>query len=101
MSEFTPGSGIGLYNLLANQYPRFLILRHLNTLWEVTRRWGIRPAPGPKAIPLGRLGLDLIAQAKGGTGKTLVFAVIALEMVDVAQLAIRWGQPIRGLGKPG
>jgi len=49
-----------------------------------------RPSPIQlKAIPLGRLGLDLIAQAKGGTGKTLVFAVIALEMVDVAQLAIQ------------
>ena len=43
-----------------------------------------RPSPIQlKAIPLGRLGLDIIAQAKSGTGKTLVFAVIALEMVDV------------------
>ncbi|XP_032218791.1 probable ATP-dependent RNA helicase DDX20 isoform X2 [Nematostella vectensis] len=34
-----------------------------------------------KAIPLGRCGLDLIAQAKSGTGKTCVFSVIALENV--------------------
>ncbi|XP_043263181.1 uncharacterized protein LOC122403626 isoform X2 [Colletes gigas] len=36
-----------------------------------------------KAIPLGRCGLDLIMRAKSGTGKTLVFCVIALEMIDV------------------
>ncbi|KAF7659917.1 hypothetical protein LDENG_00291280 [Lucifuga dentata] len=32
-----------------------------------------------KAIPLGRCGLDLIVQAKSGTGKTCVFCTIALE----------------------
>ncbi|XP_043975820.1 probable ATP-dependent RNA helicase DDX20 [Gambusia affinis] len=32
-----------------------------------------------KAIPLGRCGLDLIVQAKSGTGKTCVFVTIALE----------------------
>ncbi|XP_078049142.1 uncharacterized protein LOC144476290 [Augochlora pura] len=36
-----------------------------------------------KAIPLGRCGFDLIMRAKSGTGKTLVFCVIALEMVDI------------------
>ncbi|XP_072025191.1 uncharacterized protein [Amphiura filiformis] len=36
-----------------------------------------------KAIPLGRCGLDLIVQAKSGTGKTCVFSVIALESLDV------------------
>ncbi|KAF9918747.1 DEAD (Asp-Glu-Ala-Asp) box polypeptide 20 [Lobosporangium transversale] len=34
-----------------------------------------------KTIPLGRLGLDLIAQAKSGTGKTIVFSVIAIEII--------------------
>ncbi len=34
-----------------------------------------------QAIPLGRFGADLIAQAKSGTGKTCVFGVIALEIV--------------------
>ncbi|KZC12123.1 putative ATP-dependent RNA helicase DDX20 [Dufourea novaeangliae] len=36
-----------------------------------------------KAIPLGRCGFDLIMRAKSGTGKTLVFCVIALEMIDI------------------
>jgi len=31
------------------------------------------------AIPLGRVGSDLIVQAKSGTGKTAVFAIICLE----------------------
>ncbi|XP_071451113.1 uncharacterized protein [Hetaerina americana] len=35
-----------------------------------------------KAIPLGRLGFDLILEAKSGTGKTCVFSLIALEMVS-------------------
>ncbi|KAJ7427910.1 putative ATP-dependent RNA helicase DDX20 [Willisornis vidua] len=40
----------------------------------------LRPSPVQlKAIPLGRCGLDLIVQAKSGTGKTCVFATIALD----------------------
>ncbi|KAK2579838.1 hypothetical protein KPH14_007523 [Odynerus spinipes] len=43
-----------------------------------------RPSPIQlKAIPLGRCGFDLIVKAKSGTGKTLVFGTIALEMIDV------------------
>ncbi|KAG7332544.1 hypothetical protein KOW79_004378 [Hemibagrus wyckioides] len=39
-----------------------------------------RPSPIQlKAIPLGRCGLDLIIQAKSGTGKTCVFSTIALD----------------------
>ncbi|XP_012880212.1 PREDICTED: probable ATP-dependent RNA helicase DDX20 [Dipodomys ordii] len=39
-----------------------------------------RPSPVQlKAIPLGRCGLDLIVQAKSGTGKTCVFSTIALD----------------------
>ena len=38
-----------------------------------------RPSPVQQAaIPLGRTGSDLIVQAKSGTGKTAVFAVICL-----------------------
>ncbi|XP_036138951.1 uncharacterized protein LOC105839884 [Monomorium pharaonis] len=37
-----------------------------------------------KAIPLGRCGFDLIIRAKSGTGKTLVFGIIALETLDVS-----------------
>ncbi|GIL72180.1 hypothetical protein Vretimale_338 [Volvox reticuliferus] len=41
-----------------------------------------RPSPVQKAaIPLGRIGTDLIVQAKSGTGKTVVFAVICLERI--------------------
>lgn len=41
-----------------------------------------RPSPIQlQAIPLGRLGVDLIAQAKSGTGKTVVFGVISLEAI--------------------
>ncbi|KAF5829366.1 hypothetical protein DUNSADRAFT_16187 [Dunaliella salina] len=39
-----------------------------------------RPSPVQEAaIPLGRVGSDLIIQAKSGTGKTAVFAIICLE----------------------
>ncbi|XP_049610605.1 probable ATP-dependent RNA helicase DDX20 isoform X1 [Syngnathus scovelli] len=36
-----------------------------------------------KAIPLGRCGLDLIVQAKSGTGKTCVFCTIALDSLNL------------------
>ncbi|XP_022081316.1 uncharacterized protein LOC110974182 [Acanthaster planci] len=43
-----------------------------------------RPSPIQlKAIPLGRCGLDMIVQAKSGTGKTCVFSVIILESLDL------------------
>lgn len=51
------------------------------------RDYGIR-APSPvqhAAVPLARLGADLIVQAKAGTGKTVVFAVAVAERVDLAQ----------------
>ncbi|XP_044270826.1 probable ATP-dependent RNA helicase DDX20 [Tribolium madens] len=38
-----------------------------------------------KAIPLGRCGFDLIVKSKSGTGKTLVFSIIALETVNPAK----------------
>ncbi|KAG8193988.1 hypothetical protein JTE90_013682, partial [Oedothorax gibbosus] len=34
-----------------------------------------------EAIPVGRVGNDLIVQAKSGTGKTLVFTIIALDLL--------------------
>jgi len=49
-----------------------------------------RPSPIQlKAIPIGRCGLDLIVQAKSGTGKTAVFTVIALEGLDLESSAIQ------------
>ena len=35
-----------------------------------------------KAIPIGLLGVDMVVKSKAGTGKTLIFAVLALEAVD-------------------
>jgi len=37
-----------------------------------------------RAIPLGKFGADLIVQAKSGTGKTCMFAVIVLESLQIA-----------------
>ncbi|XP_059150447.1 uncharacterized protein LOC131937218 [Physella acuta] len=42
-----------------------------------------------KAIPLGRCGLDLIVQAKSGTGKTCVFTVVALESLELSPVCIQ------------
>lgn len=40
------------------------------------------PSPVQKsAIPIGLLGFDMLVQAKSGTGKTLVFVLMALERV--------------------
>jgi superfamily II DNA/RNA helicase len=39
------------------------------------------------AIPLARIGVDLIAQAKSGTGKTLVYVITALELLLAADSA--------------
>jgi ATP-dependent RNA helicase DDX20 len=65
-----------------------------------------------KAIPLGRLGIDLIAQAKSGTGKTVVFGVITLESINIAsklpqvmivaptrEIAVQIRDVIRNLGQ--
>ncbi|CAI5448430.1 unnamed protein product [Caenorhabditis angaria] len=38
-----------------------------------------------KAIPIGLMGRDMLVQAKSGTGKTLVFSVLAVENVDTKQ----------------
>ncbi|XP_055533687.1 uncharacterized protein LOC129723474 [Wyeomyia smithii] len=47
----------------------------------LTRNNYIHPSPiQARAIPLGKLGIDLLVQAKSGTGKTLVFAVLITEM---------------------
>ncbi len=41
-----------------------------------------RPSPVQKAaIPIGRVGSDMVVQAKSGTGKTVVFAALLLERV--------------------
>ena len=41
-----------------------------------------RPSPVQEAaLPLARLGSDVIVQAKSGTGKTVVFATVCAERV--------------------
>ena len=43
-----------------------------------------RPSPIQwAALPLAKIGLDLVVQSKSGTGKTLVYAVSILNMVNV------------------
>ncbi len=44
----------------------------------------IKPSPIQlQALPLALVGLDLLIQAKSGTGKTLVFSITALEFVQM------------------
>lgn len=53
---------------------------------EALNRCGfIRPSPiQSRALPLARCGLDMIIQAKSGTGKTLVFSIALLEQFEAA-----------------
>ena len=47
----------------------------------------MRPSPIQlAAIPNAKIGLDMIVQAKSGTGKTCVYVVTALEMLKVSYL---------------
>ncbi|XP_063811433.1 probable ATP-dependent RNA helicase DDX20 [Pseudophryne corroboree] len=47
-----------------------------------------KPSPiQSRAIPLGRCGLDLIVQAKSGTGKTCVFSTVALDSLVLENTA--------------
>uniref|UniRef100_UPI00358DF966 probable ATP-dependent RNA helicase DDX20 isoform X3 n=1 Tax=Myxine glutinosa TaxID=7769 RepID=UPI00358DF966 len=49
-----------------------------------------RPSPIQlKAIPLARCGLDLLVQAKSGTGKTCVFATVALDAIVLENPAVQ------------
>ncbi|CAF0994589.1 unnamed protein product [Adineta steineri] len=44
----------------------------------------IKPSPIQlQALPLALVGVDLLIQAKSGTGKTLVFSITALEFVQI------------------
>ncbi|KAK9823568.1 hypothetical protein WJX72_003866 [[Myrmecia] bisecta] len=43
-----------------------------------------KPSPVQQAaIPMGRIGSDLVVQAKSGTGKTVVFGVICVENINL------------------
>eukprot|EP00192_Tetraselmis_astigmatica_P003009 CAMPEP_0117660316 /NCGR_PEP_ID=MMETSP0804-20121206/6904_1 /TAXON_ID=1074897 /ORGANISM="Tetraselmis astigmatica, Strain CCMP880" /LENGTH=586 /DNA_ID=CAMNT_0005467039 /DNA_START=134 /DNA_END=1891 /DNA_ORIENTATION=+ len=64
----------------ASSFSELLLPNHL--VVALQRAGYSRPSPVQyKAIPLARLGADLIVQAKSGTGKTLVFCVAVLENV--------------------
>lgn len=68
-----------------SEAPSFRDLLLPKEIFSALERAGYH-SPSPvqhAAIPLARLGSDVIVQAKAGTGKTLVFAVTAVERVDV------------------
>ncbi|XP_059487044.1 probable ATP-dependent RNA helicase DDX20 [Neocloeon triangulifer] len=49
-----------------------------------------RPSPIQLVgIPLGKCGFDLIAEAKSGTGKTVMFGVAALEMLQLPSKSLQ------------
>ena len=50
----------------------------------------LRPSPVQwSALPLAKIGVDLIVQSKSGTGKTLVYVVTALNMIDTSVSAVQ------------
>ena len=56
------------------------------TLRSLTQAGFGRPSPIQlQALPLALLGLDMLIQAKSGTGKTLVFSITALEFVQTVE----------------
>ncbi|VEN54650.1 unnamed protein product, partial [Callosobruchus maculatus] len=58
-----------------------------NHIFEGLKKNGFRK-PSPiqlKAIPVGRCGFDIIVKSKSGTGKTIVFTVVALETIDTTK----------------
>ncbi|XP_022669889.1 probable ATP-dependent RNA helicase DDX20 [Varroa jacobsoni] len=60
------------------------LLLSKRTLSGLNRTGFQQPSPiQAKAIPMAKCGVDMIIQAKSGTGKTCVFAVVSLEMVNV------------------
>ncbi|VDD93324.1 unnamed protein product [Enterobius vermicularis] len=54
-----------------------------SSLRALARAGYISPSPVQvQAIPIGLLGFDILVQAKSGTGKTLVFSLLALEGIN-------------------
>lgn len=66
----------------ANAPPTFADMRLPPSVVTGLRASGFeRPSPVQyKGIPVARLGVDVIAQAKSGTGKTIVFAAVIAEI---------------------
>ncbi|CAD5115552.1 DgyrCDS4516 [Dimorphilus gyrociliatus] len=64
----------------------------------------VRPSPVQlRSIPVGRCGLDMIVQAKSGTGKTCVYCVTALENMnlDIKTLQVLVICPTREIAMQG
>ena len=64
----------------------------------------LHPSPVQlQAIPPAKIGFDCIVQSKSGTGKTLVYAVTALEMVrpELAALQVLVLAPTREIAVQG
>eukprot|EP01006_Ploeotia_vitrea_P065852 TRINITY_DN93920_c0_g1_i1.p1 TRINITY_DN93920_c0_g1~~TRINITY_DN93920_c0_g1_i1.p1 ORF type:complete len:600 (+),score=65.70 TRINITY_DN93920_c0_g1_i1:69-1868(+) len=60
------------------------MMLHPDLVKGMTEAGFLHPSPIQlRAIPLGKLGIDVIGQAKSGTGKTLVFSVVILEMLNL------------------
>jgi len=68
-------------DVLLDEDIKFADLHLSPAVLEGLNRCGFsRPSPVQlRSLPIGRCGFDLIIQSKAGTGKTCVFAVIALE----------------------
>lgn len=71
------------YFLKNTDYTTFSLININEQIVAELKRCGfVSPSPiQTTCIPLARLGIDLIAQSKSGTGKTIVFVVTALEMI--------------------
>ena len=73
-------------------------------LQGLTNSGFVRPSPVQlQAIPKTKVGFDCIVQSKSGTGKTLVYAVTALEMVrpELAALQVLVLAPTREIAVQG
>ncbi|XP_017768920.1 PREDICTED: probable ATP-dependent RNA helicase DDX20 [Nicrophorus vespilloides] len=73
-------------DILINEQLSFTsLLLSDKTLTGLTKSGFEKPSPiQVKAIPVGRCGFDLIVKSKSGTGKTAVFGIIALEMLNLS-----------------
>ena len=67
----------------SNKNTTFSLMKIDREIVDNLKRCGfVWPSPiQTTCIPIARLGIDLIAQSKSGTGKTIVFVVCALEMI--------------------
>ncbi|GMT24202.1 hypothetical protein PFISCL1PPCAC_15499 [Pristionchus fissidentatus] len=66
------------------------LLLSQSTLDNLLKHGFKKPSPVQvKAIPPGISGLDMLVQAKSGTGKTLVFAILAAENLKLSSKAVQ------------